>query len=222
MNPGGGGGGGMTVTAVDDNGGGTDRENRKESAMNAAMEKFCQTTVAKKIEGLKAEFATLASFTPPEPAATLFQIAGKEKNRYSNIPCYDKTRVILKFQVPPESEYIHANFVDTQLVKLTNRYICAQAPLNSTLNDWWRLIWQEKPKHIIMLCRLIENGKPKCADYFPSAVGEQKQFGNIFVQFVRTQNNGGEKTYESILLRAIVGTDQFALTLHKWFDWPGK
>uniref|UniRef100_A0AC34GEU5 Protein tyrosine phosphatase n=1 Tax=Panagrolaimus sp. ES5 TaxID=591445 RepID=A0AC34GEU5_9BILA len=27
-------------------------------------------------------------------------------------------------------------------------------------------------------------------------------------------------TYESILLRAIVGTEQFALHLHKWFDWP--
>uniref|UniRef100_A0AC35GC96 Glucuronosyltransferase n=1 Tax=Panagrolaimus sp. PS1159 TaxID=55785 RepID=A0AC35GC96_9BILA len=209
-----------TGTTVDENGGGSDRETKKETAVNTAMEKFCQTTVAKKIEGLKAEFASLAAFVPAEPAATVFQTAGKEKNRYSNIPCYDKTRVILKFQVPPESDYIHANYVDTSMFKLSSKYICAQAPMTTTLNDWWRLIWQEKPKNIVMLCRIIENGKPKCAEYFPNAVGEQRQFGNVCVQFVRGPLNANEKAYESIMLRVAVGTEQFALTVHKWVDWP--
>ncbi|KAI6225087.1 Receptor-type tyrosine-protein phosphatase T [Aphelenchoides fujianensis] len=62
------------------------------------------------IEGLKAEFKEIQSFQPPDTAAT----AGaqhKEKNRYSNIPCYDRTRVVLKFGVPPETDYIHANFI---------------------------------------------------------------------------------------------------------------
>jgi protein tyrosine phosphatase len=209
-----------TTATVDDNGASSHQENNKDAVMNASMDKFCQTTVAKKIEGLKAEFASLAAFVPAEPAATVFQTAGKEKNRYSNIPCYDKTRVILKFQVPPESDYIHANYVDTSMIKLSNKYICAQAPMTTTLNDWWRLIWQEKPKNIIMLCKLIENGKPKCADYFPNAVGEQRQFGNVCVQFVRGPLNANEKAYESIMLRVIVGTEQCALTVHKWGDWP--
>uniref|UniRef100_A0A7E4VND6 Tyrosine-protein phosphatase domain-containing protein n=1 Tax=Panagrellus redivivus TaxID=6233 RepID=A0A7E4VND6_PANRE len=133
-----------------------------------ALEKFAADITAKKIEGLRAEFASLATYVPTDPAATVFS-QHKDKNRYNNIPCLDRTRVVLKYQVPPETDYIHANWtmIPESLVKLGNKYICCQAPTEATLNDWWRMIWQEKPKHIIMLCRVVENGKPKCAQYWP-------------------------------------------------------
>ena len=71
-----------------------------------------------------------------------------------------------------------------------------------------------------MLCKLVENGKTKCADYFPNAIGEQRQFGAITVQFASVQKNGEEKAYESAVLVASVGTEQLQVLLHKWAEWP--
>uniref|UniRef100_A0A7E4ZUS6 Protein-tyrosine phosphatase n=1 Tax=Panagrellus redivivus TaxID=6233 RepID=A0A7E4ZUS6_PANRE len=198
---------------------GTDRELPRESPIVKAMEAFCAMTVKKTVEGLKAEFAELANFVPADISANAFK-TNVAKNRFANIPCYDRTRVVLKFAVPPECDYIHANYVDTSVVKLTNRYICAQAPMDTTVGDWWRMIWQEKPKHILMLCKTIENGRSKCAQYFPNGIGEQLSFGPIVVQFVRNVNSGNEKAYESSNLRVSIGKEGYQLVLHRWNDWP--
>lgn len=37
------------------------------------------------------------------------------------------------------------------------------------------MIWQEKVLQIIMLCRLTENNKIKCVQYWPPKVGESMQ-----------------------------------------------
>lgn len=109
------------------------------------------------MEGLKAEFASLASFIPPDAASTVFALH-KDKNRYHNIPCYDHSRVVLKYNVPPETDYIHvsllrlesgesehesiqANWIsDTNHMKLGCRFICSQAPTDATTNDFWRMV----------------------------------------------------------------------------------
>jgi len=50
--------------------------------------------------------------------------ANKDKNRYPNVLCYDKTRVVLTHNVPAEGDYIHANWISSSLVNLTTKYIC--------------------------------------------------------------------------------------------------
>jgi protein tyrosine phosphatase len=41
------------------------------------------------------------------------------------------------------------------------------------------MVWQERPKYIIMLCSFVENGKMKCVPYWPDTHGESKQYGTL-------------------------------------------
>ena len=43
--------------------------------------------------------------------------------------------------------------------RLRNAYIAAQAPLQETVSDFWRMIWEFKSKAIVMLCNFEESGQ---------------------------------------------------------------
>lgn len=46
-------------------------------------------------------------------------------------------------------------------------YIASQAPTENTVNDFWRMIWEQQCKVVIMLTDLVENGVEKCTEYVP-------------------------------------------------------
>lgn len=46
-------------------------------------------------------------------------------------------------------------------------YIACQAPMESTITDFWRMIWEQQCKVVIMLTDLVENGVEKCTEYIP-------------------------------------------------------
>ena len=43
--------------------------------------------------------------------------------------------------------------------KQRRAYIATQGPLESTMNDFWRMVWEQKSRCIVMLCQLEENEK---------------------------------------------------------------
>ena len=62
--------------------------------------------------------------------------------RYPDIKSYDQTRVKLSAVEEVEgSDYINANYVFGY--KERKRWICAQGPLESTLADFWRMIYEQ-------------------------------------------------------------------------------
>jgi protein tyrosine phosphatase len=82
----------------------------------------------------------------------------KSKNRYNNLIAYDHTRVILeKIDGNPHSDYINANYVDGY--RVPRAYIATQGPKAATLDDFWRMIWQENVQHIANLANIYEGGK---------------------------------------------------------------
>ncbi|KFQ16523.1 Receptor-type tyrosine-protein phosphatase epsilon, partial [Leptosomus discolor] len=109
------------------------------------------------------------SLTPGYVQGT-FEMANKEenreKNRYPNILPYDHSRVILtQIDGVPPSDYINASYIDGYKEK--NKFIAAQGPKQETVNDFWRMIWEQKSAVIVMLTNLKERKEEKCYQYWP-------------------------------------------------------
>lgn len=91
----------------------------------------------------------------------------RQKNRYGNVVAYDHSRVVLSpIEGRPGSDYINANFCDGY--QKPNHYIATQGPLPHTVADFWRMVWEQKSRTLVMMTQLEERGRIKCVQYWPS------------------------------------------------------
>ncbi|XP_011297153.1 tyrosine-protein phosphatase 69D isoform X3 [Fopius arisanus] len=117
------------------------------------------------------------------------------KNRYPDIKCYDQTRVRLsQIDGIAGSDYINANFVLGY--KERKKFICAQGPMENTVCDYWRMIWEQHLELVLMLTNLEEYSKTKCAKYWPDK-DETKNFGDITVEHV------GQRAFSDYVIREL-------------------
>ncbi|KAM9826838.1 LOW QUALITY PROTEIN: receptor-type tyrosine-protein phosphatase mu-like [Neosynchiropus ocellatus] len=105
------------------------------------------------------------------------------KNRYGNIIAYDHSRVRLQPQDgESSSDYINANYVDGY--HRPNHYIATQGPMQETVCDFWRMVWQENTAVIVMVTNLVEVGRVKCCKYWPD---DSDIYGDMKVTLIETQ-----------------------------------
>ncbi|KAM7389974.1 hypothetical protein PAMA_008245 [Pampus argenteus] len=105
------------------------------------------------------------------------------KNRYGNIIAYDHSRVRLQPQDgESNSDYINANYVDGY--HRPNHYIATQGPMQETVYDFWRMVWQENTAAIVMVTNLVEVGRVKCCKYWPD---DTEIYGDMKVTLIETQ-----------------------------------
>ncbi|XP_061584202.1 receptor-type tyrosine-protein phosphatase T [Cololabis saira] len=132
--------------------------------------------------GFKEEYEALAE-GQTAPWETAKKDENRNKNRYGNIIAYDHTRVRLQLlDGDPHSDYINANYIDGY--HRPRHYIATQGPMQETVRDFWRMVWQENSASIVMVTNLVEVGRVKCVRYWPD---ETEVYGDVKVTLIETE-----------------------------------
>ncbi|XP_069039127.1 tyrosine-protein phosphatase non-receptor type 6 isoform X1 [Lepisosteus oculatus] len=147
----------------------------------------------------------------------------KSKNRYKNILPFNDTRVVLESGDPNVigSDYINANYVKNLVREPGDQkvYIATQGCLQTTVNDFWQMVWQERSRVIVMTTREVEKGRNKCVPYWPEPEGT-KEYGNYLVRNVSER----DATDYKIRILEISPQDESEDTREIWhyqyLSWP--
>ncbi|PAV77395.1 hypothetical protein WR25_16591 [Diploscapter pachys] len=100
------------------------------------------------------------------------------KNRYNDIKAFDESRVKLKkINGDEHSDYINANFIKSWNGRKT--FIASQAPLDLTIVDFWRMVWEQESYLVIMVANLMEKNRVQCSKYWPDDMPQR--YGDILV-----------------------------------------
>ncbi|EGT40089.1 hypothetical protein CAEBREN_05256 [Caenorhabditis brenneri] len=178
------------------------------------------------VERLRDEFRQMAKYTRADMTQNAFNAnqsanISESKNRYADVPCQDQNIVTL-LKPPAPNDYIHANFVGCPMVP-ERRFICTQGPLDHTVEDFWWMVVQQRVEQIVMLCKTIETGKLKCAQYWPLNMGEKRVFNSIVVENVsgtKAMERDGE--IQVTTLHVYVGGNTMIVRHLHWSEWPDR
>ncbi|XP_071516231.1 uncharacterized protein [Panulirus ornatus] len=172
------------------------------------------------IDGVYEEFGTIPVNMPKYDE---LPVGVEDKNRYANVIPVPETRVLLKLLKDcHNSEYINANHVRGARNE-SKYYIATQAPLDDTVADFWRMIWEQETKVVVMLTDFVEKGIDKCADYLPPSetLDCHRLYGDFQVTLKSRDmrekfvvSNVQLKNLENNLVREVA---------HMWFTgWPSS
>ncbi|XP_053462739.1 receptor-type tyrosine-protein phosphatase C isoform X2 [Nycticebus coucang] len=128
-----------------------------------------------------AEFQSIPRVFSKFPIKDARKSFNQNKNRYVDILPYDYNRVELsEINGDVGSNYINASYIDG--FKEPKKYIAAQGPRDETVDDFWRMIWEQKATVIVMVTRCEEGNRNKCAEYWPSMEEGTRAFGDVVVK----------------------------------------
>ncbi|XP_026325774.1 tyrosine-protein phosphatase non-receptor type 9 isoform X2 [Hyposmocoma kahamanoa] len=169
--------------------------------------------------GLFAEYEEIRARPPNGTFHHAKLTSNLAKNRYTDVLCYDHSRVLLSQIDPddPTSDYINANYVDGY--KQKNAFICTQGPLPKTFCDFWRMVWEQGSLVIVMTTRSVERGRVKCGQYWPLEIGARAVHGGYAVT---TEAVDTEDDYTiSHLVLTDLRTEQWRRVWHgQYTRWP--
>ncbi|KAH8236889.1 hypothetical protein KR026_006987, partial [Drosophila bipectinata] len=182
------------------------------------IEQIVQMVKQRGRHGLIKEYTDIRNRAPEGTFAHARMRTNLTKNRYTDVLCYDHSRVVLAYEDGVElSDYINANFVDGY--KQKNAYISTQGPLPKTSQDFWRMVWEQRCLVIVMTTRVMERGRVKCGQYWEPTEDSSLEFGNYHVRTITVECNE-DYTVASLELRNIK-TDEIRNVSHWQFtSWP--
>ncbi|XP_045839426.1 receptor-type tyrosine-protein phosphatase V-like [Meles meles] len=184
------------------------------------IQSFRQSYEAKSAHAHQAffqEFEELKEVGKEQPRLEAEHPANATKNRYPHVLPYDHSRVRLtQLEGEPHSDYINANFVpgytDPQ------EFIATQGPLKKTLEDFWRLVWEQQVHIIVMLTVGMENGRVLCEHYWP-ADSTPITHGHIMVHLLAEEPED-EWTKREFQLQHVAQQQQRRVKQLQFTTWP--
>ncbi|KAL5004309.1 hypothetical protein ScPMuIL_017765 [Solemya velum] len=171
-----------------------------------------------KRKGLYDEYASIKMEAPAGTFNTCRARYNIPKNRYSDVLCFDHSRVYLpQVEEDLSSDYINANFVDGYLQK--NAYISTQGPLPKTFGDFWRTVWHTQCLVVVMTTRVVERGRTKCGQYWPMEEETEDQFEEFIVINTGIEQNT-DYTITGLLLHNTKSGESRHITHLQFTSWP--
>ncbi|XP_062450972.1 receptor-type tyrosine-protein phosphatase V-like isoform X6 [Rhea pennata] len=133
------------------------------------------------------EFEELKEVGKEQPKVEAELSTNISKNRYPHVLPYDHSRVKLsQLGEDPHSDYINANFMPGYTSQ--QEFIATQGPLKKTIEDFWRLVWEQNVCNIIMLTVCMENGRVLCDHYWPSE-SAPVSYGQVQVHLLKQSSS---------------------------------
>jgi len=161
------------------------------------------------------EYKLIQELSPRHPSVHSEHPNNRLKNRFVNILPFDHSRVKLLPADDDEcSDYVNANYMPGYNSK--REFIASQGPMKSTVDDFWRMIWEQNVPLIVMVTQLEERGRERCAKYWPND-GEPMYFGDLQVSM------RSESTLDSYVIRILdvrLGEQHRTVTQYHYIIWP--
>ncbi|XP_041370262.1 uncharacterized protein LOC121384094 [Gigantopelta aegis] len=163
------------------------------------------------------EFQTIPNYTPQ---LSTVPVGAEDKNRYANVIPIPHTRVKLKkMEGQPVSDYINANYI-TGYMDDKRAYIATQAPMTNTIHDFWRMVWEQQSRVIVMLTAMDEQGHPKCAHYWPDSETDPLKRCGDYMIVLKKKDVYQEYTMSSLELKDMENNLVREIK-HFWYTcWP--
>jgi protein tyrosine phosphatase len=177
-------------------------------ALKVKIQRLSKVIPGKGVTGFQEQFQLLdqVSRKPEEDdCSEAREHYNRSKNRYADRLPYNLSRARLRPTGEDGSEYINASFLDGY--KKRNAYIATQGPLQNTVGDFWRLMWEFKSKVMVMLCSLTEDGHEACHPFWPYDEGGTAKYGKITVTLQT------ETSYDSFIQRKMLIQDDKAVQM---------
>ncbi|XP_061710694.1 receptor-type tyrosine-protein phosphatase epsilon-like [Cydia pomonella] len=84
-----------------------------------------------------------------------------------------------------ESDYINAIRVNGY--NTSNKYLCCRGPLQSTAEDFWKMVFADQSRVIVMLFKAQEEKREACYQYLNPKKGKIVIYGNFTIQTVKVK-----------------------------------
>lgn len=178
----------------------------------------CQSLAANNKNGFRQEFEKLDDVGKEFSTMAGDLEANRAKNRYPSILPYDHCRVRLSLQDFQHSDYINASFVPGGCSE--RDFICTQGPLRNTMADFWRMVWEQNVRVIVMVTALKQKDVVFCDQYWPLERGTEC-FGSIKVSTL-ARKRGPDFIITTIHLRHSGRPAERTITHYYYPVWPDQ
>merc|ERR1719391_1259782 len=195
-----------------------------------ALSDFIEHVRLKGRKGLEEEYSEIRYRPPTGTFNTARAPENACRNRYTDVLCYDHSRVQLRNEDGNDSEpsdYINANYVDGY--KQKKAFIFTQGPLPKTYRHFWQMVWEQRVQVIVMTTRTFERGRQKCGQYWPTELsgGEPLSTGPFLVSISSdgasdSNSAAGETDYVVTRLTVTnqVTSESREVTHFQFVSWP--